>query len=228
MSYLKLVARKELGPRYLVGYLDATTARCATVAGFTESAIDALGLEKRTFDDAEGGLAFLEQVVQELTSKNQVPVLCIDEFEGFGNRQAFDLHFFSALRAMSQNGLCLIAVSKIPLINFISEDGKTSGFFNIFEQLTIRPFSPKEAERFVQSKGAQVDLTEQEQERLLHYSQQREEYWPIRLQLVGKMLLEDKVLAAREQEQDYYRPADPSYWQEFERRLEEIYRGVMR
>ena len=29
MSYLKLVAPRELGNRYLVGYLDATAARCA-------------------------------------------------------------------------------------------------------------------------------------------------------------------------------------------------------
>jgi len=228
MSYLKLVARRDLGTRYLVGYLDATTARCATVIGFTASAIEALGVERRTFNNADAGLAFLEQVVQELTAKNQVPVLCIDEFEGFGNRQVFDLHFFTALRAMTQNGLCLIVASKIPLIDIISDYGKTSGFFNVFEQLMIRPFSSKEAERFVRSKGTQAGLTEQEQKRLLQYGQHGDEYWPVRLQLAGKMLLEDKVLAVREQDQDYYRPEDPDYWQEFEHRLEEIYGGVMR
>jgi len=228
MSYLKLVARKELGTRYLVGYLDATTARCATVVGFTESAIEALTVQGRTFDNLDEGLTLLERVVQELTSRNQVLVLCIDEFEGFGNRQVFDLHFFTALRAMTQMGLCLIVASKIPLIDFISDYGKTSGFFYVFEQLKIRPFSIKEAERFVQSKGIQVGLTEHERKRLLQYGQQAGEYWPIRLQLVGKMLLEDKILAAREQDPDYYRPEDPGYWQEFERRLAETYGGVMR
>jgi len=228
MSCLRLIASKELGSRYLIGYLDATTARCATAVGFTASAIESFGRERRTFDSADGGLASLEQVIQELTSKNQVPVLCIDEFEGFGNRQVFDLHFFTALRAMTQNGLCLIVASKIPLIDFISDYGKTSGFFNVFEQLRIRPFSSKEAERFVQSKAAEAGLTSQEQQRLLQYGQQGGEYWPIRLQLAGKMLLEDKVLAAREQDQDYYRPEDLSYWQEFERRFRETYGGVMR
>jgi len=228
MSCLRLIASKELGSRYLIGYLDATTARCATAVGFTASAIEALGRERHTFDSADGGLASLEQVIQELTSKNQVPVLCIDEFEGFGNRQVFDLHFFTALRAMTQNGLCLIVASKIPLIDFISDYGKTSGFFNVFEQLRIRPFSSKEAERFVQSKADETGLTGQEQQYLLQYGQQGGEYWPIRLQLAGKMLLEDKVLAAREQDQDYYRPEDLSYWQEFERRFRETYGGVMR
>jgi TIR domain/CHAT domain len=228
MSYLKLVARKELGTRYLVGYLDATSARCATVIGFTTSAVEALSVERRIFSDAEEGFAFLEQIVQELTLKNHVPILCIDEFEGFGNRHAFDLHFFTALRAMTQNGLCLIVASKIPLIDFISDYGKTSGFFNVFEQLKVRPFSSKEAERFVQSKGTQVGLTEYERKRLLQYGQQDEDYWPIRLQLVGKMLLEDKTLAGREQDPDYYRPEDLDYWQDFERRLQETYGGVMR
>jgi hypothetical protein len=228
MSYLKLVARKELGTRYLLGYLDATTARCATVMGFAASSIEAWGVERRTSNDVDGWLALLEQVVQELTSKNQVPALCIDEFEGFGNRQVFDLHFFTALRAMTQIGLCLIVTSKIPLIDFISDYGKTSGFFNVFEQLMIRPFSGKEAERFVQSKGTEVGLTEQEEKRLLQYGLQDGVYWPVRMQLAGKMLLEDKVLAERERDIDYYRPEDPYYWQEFDRRFEEIFGGVMR
>jgi hypothetical protein len=228
MSYMKLVARKELGTRYLLGYLDATTARCATITGFIASAIEAWGVERRPVDDADRGLALLEQMVQELTSKNQVPTLCIDEFEGFGNRQVFDLHFFTALRAMTQIGLCLIVTSKIPLIDFISDYGKTSGFFNVFEQLMIRPFSRKEAERFVQSKGAEIGLTEQEKKRLLQYGLQGGEYWPVRLQLAGKMLLEDKILAEREQDRDYYQPEDLYYWQEFDRRFKEIYGGVMR
>ena len=228
MSYLKLTARHELGTRYLLGYLDATTARCATIAGFTASAIEAWGLERRLVDDADVGLALLEQVVQELTSKNHAPALCIDEFEGFGNRNVFDLHFFTALRAMTQIGLCLVVASKIPLIEFISDYGKTSGFFNVFEQLRIRPFSRKEAERFVQSKGSQVGLTEQEKEHLLLFGSQDGEYWPVRLQLAGKMLLEDKMLAEREQDQDYFQPEDPHYWQEFDRRFKEIFGGVMR
>jgi len=228
MSYLRLVARKELGTRFLIGYLDATTARCATVAGFTASALEALAVQKRTSEDAAEGLALLEQVVQELIARNQVPVLCIDEFEGFSDRQEFDLHFFSALRAMTQTGLSLVVASKSPLIDIVGEYGKTSGFFNVFEQRSIKPFSVKEAERFVQAKATQAHFTEQERVHLLHYGQVAGEYWPLRLQLVGKMLLEDKNLAVREQDPDYYRPNDPGYWQEFEQRLEETYRGVVR
>ncbi|MGZ3628265.1 MAG: protein kinase domain-containing protein [Ktedonobacteraceae bacterium] len=226
MSYLKLVAQKELGTRYVIGYLDATTARCTTIAGFTASTIEALGLQRRSLSSDEG-LVLLEHVLQELISVNRLPVLCVDEFEGFSNREVFDLSFFSALRAMTQNGLCLIVASKSPLIDIVGDIGKTSGFFNVFEQIKMKPFTTKDAERFSEDKASQAGFTDQERTRLLQYGQFDDAYWPLRLQLVGKMLLEDKVLAALEQDQDYYHPEDPTYWQEFERRLEETYRGAV-
>ena len=167
-------------------------------------------------------------MVQELISRNQLPILCIDEFEGFSDRHVFDLHFFSALRAMTQNGLCLIVASKSPLIDFVGDIGKTSGFFNVFVQVKMKHFTIKDAERFIRSKVAQAGFTDLERKYLLQYGQQNGEYWPLRLQLAGKMLLEDKVLAEREQDQEYYNPEDPYYWQEFDRRFNEIYGGVMR
>src|SRR5207244_4504598 len=114
------------------------------------------------FITADEGLKLLQQTVQALHDNNQVPVLCIDEFESFGDQRVFDLRFFSALRAMTQDGLCLIVVSKIPLIDIIGNYGITSGFSNVFEQIRIKPFSRKEAERFVRTKGEQAGLTQQE------------------------------------------------------------------
>jgi serine/threonine protein kinase len=228
MSYVRLVAQSELGSRFLIGYVDATAARSATVIGFTSHVLEVFELQRRSLDDAAEGLALLEEGVQRLVSRNHVPILFIDEFEGFGDRQIFDLHFFTSLRAMTQIGLCLIVASRIPLIEFVGDYGKTSGFFNVFEQLRVQPFSRKEAERFVEAKGSQAGLTDQERKRLLHFGNLNGEYWPIRLQLVGKMLLEDKLLSIQENDQDYYRPNDLQYWQDFERRLEETYRGVVR
>lgn len=159
---------------------------------------------------------------------NLVPVLCIDEFEGFGNHSEFDLHFFSSLRAMTQTGLCLLVASKAPLIDIIGEYGDTSGFFNVFKQITLKPFQRKEAEHFIQERGERVGLTVIDCEKLLLYGQYKGEYWPISLQLAGETLVEDKALAQRHQDPDYYRPADPTYWEEFERRLQEVYRGMMK
>jgi hypothetical protein len=227
MSYLQLVAPEKLGSLFRLRYLDATAQQCATVAGFAASVLELLTLQKYSFTDKQEALLVLEQEVQDL-ARDHVLVLCIDEFEGFGNRHEFDLHFFTALRALAHRYLCLVVASKQPLIDIVGDYGKTSGFFNVFKQCALEPFSKKEAEGFIRSKGDQAHLTEQERQYLLRFGQVNGACWPIRLQLVGEMLLEDKVLAMRENDPDYYRPSDPDYWREFERRLEQTYRGVVR
>lgn len=226
IEYLLLVARTKLGSRYRMCYLDATMPGCATVAGFTAKASQGLGISL-SGDLTNLGLVTLEHSVEDLKSKNQIPVLCIDEFEGFGKREAFDLTFFAGLRALTQAGLVLVISSKSPLIDIVGDYGKTSGFFNVFEQLTLEPFDVEEAEEFTTAKSAQAGFTEQERAYLMKYGQIGEQQWfPLRLQLVGKMLLEDKILFAREGSH-YYRPDDTNYWQKFEKRLEEKYRGVV-
>jgi hypothetical protein len=197
------------------------------VAGFTAKAAKELGFPLSP-ERASRGLVALEEIVEMLKAKGYNAVLCIDEFEGFAGRPGFDVSFFAGLRAMAQIGLCLIAASRRPLIDIVEDYGNTSGFFNIFEQLTLEPFDREDAEEFVLAKSALVGFNEQEQEFLMNYGQLEDELWlPIRLQLVGKMLLEDKTLEAKCGRQRY-RPDDPSYWQRFIQRLEEKYRGVMR
>jgi transcriptional regulator with XRE-family HTH domain len=227
VEYLQLEAKVQLGSRFRIGYLNAMMASCSTVVGFIARASRELGVPL-TPDRAELGLVALEDIVEKLKAKGLHPILCIDDFEGFSGRPGFDVNFFASLRAMAQIGLCLIAVSRQPLIDLVGNDGKTSGFFNIFEQLTLEPFDREDAEDFVTTKSKQVDFNAQEQAMMLHYGQLADELWsPIRLQLTGKMLQEDKTLHAKGAGQRY-RPDDPSYWQKFERRLEEKYRGVVR
>ncbi len=228
MSYLKLVAVTMLGSRFRVGYLDATLASCTTIAGFTAKALEALDVTHLVPDHAHLGLSTLEQIIQNLESKNQHALLCIDEFEGFVKRQEFSIDFYTSLRAMTQMGLGLVVVSRSPLIDIVGDNGKTSGFFNVFEQLTLEPFSLEEAQTFAQAKSVQAEFTDRERAYLLKYGQMGEDQWPpIHLELVGKMLLEDKTLARRESSH-YYRPNDPNYWQKFEQRLKVKYRGVVR
>lgn len=226
IRYLMLITPTKLGPHYQVGYLDVTRPSCSTVAGFTTEALRELGFPTLT-RHTNLELDILEEYVKELTSKNRIPILCIDEFEGFSNQQTFDLSFFAGLRAITQVGLSLIVASKRPLIDIVSDQIKTSPFFNVCEQLTLEPFNLKEAEEFVKIKGDQVGFTEQERKYLLKYGKQGEQQWsPLRPQLVGKMLQEDKNLAAKEGSY-YYCPEDLDYWWEFEKRLEETFRGAV-
>jgi len=226
MSYLRLVATQEPNSHFRIGYLDATMPSCSTVSGFISKSLEELG--NTIVGHANIDLDKLEQVVRDLRLRNTVPILCIDEFEGFGNRNEFDLNFYIGLRAIAQLGLVLVIASKNPLIDIVGDNGRTSGFFNVFEQLTLRPFNLDEAEKFANAKSIRAGFSDQERTFLLEYGRKESQQWPpLRLQLVGKMLLEDKNLAFTEGSH-YYRPNDPDYWNEFESRLEEKYQGVVR
>jgi len=171
IEYLRLVAKDQLGSHFKIGYIDATESSCATVAGFIARTLEELGILSSYIDNTNLGLATLEKTVRDLKFRNYIPVLCIDEFEGFSNRQIFSLSFFTGLRAMTQAGLVLVVASKRPLIDFVGKDGETSGFFNVFEQLTLKPFNIEVAREFAQVKGVQAGFTEQEHEILLKYGQ---------------------------------------------------------
>ena len=226
LHYFMLIAHKKLGPRFRIAYLDATLPECTTVSGFTRSALKAFS--KGTLIDPSEPLISLQQAIEDFMRNHQRPVLCIDEFESFSNAHVFDPVFFEHLRAIAATGLSLVIASKSPLIDIVSQRVRTSPFFNIFEQLTLKPFTLKEADLFIRTKGNQAGFLEQECERLLHYGKIGEGQWsPLRLQLTGKLLLEDKLLAGQD-DPDLYRPNDPRYWETFEQRLEETYRGVVR
>jgi len=227
MDYLRLTAPQELGSRFHVSYVDAMLPSCGTVEGFTFKAAHGFGVPW-ALDDANRGLTALEQVVASLIANNKVPILCVDTFEALATKTGFDLPFFAGLRALTRVGLCLVTASKKPLIDIVSRAVKESPFFNVFEQLSLEPFTRGEAETFAQAKSFQAGFTHQEYTRLLEYGKAEEQQWsPLRLQLVGKMLLEDKILAEVEGPA-YYEPDDPHYWQMFEEQVEKKYRGVVR
>jgi hypothetical protein len=159
--------------------------------------------------------------------------LCIDEFEAFGNNTVFNLQFFSELRSLAGPGLdlCFVIASKTPLIDIVGDIGKTSGFFNIFEQLTLKPFNSEEADEFIDAKGTQAGFNDQERDYLRtngrEYSSNGPHWPPLRLQIAGALLDRDKKLATAGHP-EHYRPADIVYWKEFEERLNEKYRGMVK
>ncbi len=217
VHYLRYVALQELGKRFSVKYLDATMPSCNTVNGFVSEVLEEFHLSS---PKAQKGLISLEKGFKTLKAKGIVPVLCIDEFEGFGNRAEFTLDFFRALRAMTQKfDLVLVTVSRSPLSTIVGKDVETSGFFNIFDPLTLEPFDIHDAGEFIQAKGKQANFTEQEYQCMWKYGEESVQEWPpLRLQLVGKMLIADRRQSS---------VGDPIYWQKFEQRLEDVYRGVV-
>lgn len=226
LDYVRLTEQENHDDYISVGYID-TTMPDFSVARFTIKAVNALA--DVPYDGTSNiSLRILLSMVEQMKARKQIPVLCIDEFEGFGKVAEFDINFFTHLRAIAQVGLVLITASKTPLIEIVGDSGKTSGFFNIFEQLTLDPFNEVEAQHFADAKSQQAGFTADERQRLLHHGKIGEQQWhPLRMQLTGKMLLTDKILAASGNPARY-RPKELDYWQKFEQQLEEKYRGVVR
>jgi serine/threonine protein kinase len=236
MSYLRLVAPERLGANFRIGYMSATLPSSTTRADFTGEALKALGYPPYSLPPSPD-LALLAQFVRDMVAQKRMPILCIDEFEGLTHHPAFDSRFFEGLRAITEVGLVLIVLSKEPLIDLMSKytrtspflnifkHTKTSPFLNIFLQLTLHPFDRTDAEQFVQKKGAQAQFTEQERAYLLAYSQSdKGQFPPLRLQLAGETLLNEKR-AAVTAGQHHYRPSDPEYWQAFKKRVDVAYKG---
>jgi len=225
LSYLSQMVKEERGSRFRIGFLDAALPGCETAEEFTACAIRELHGSPDSFE-ARRGLKSLESLVRTITSKGQTPILCIDGFGRFGNRAAFDLSFFTELRAITQLGLGLATASRHTLFEIIGDYGDTSGLFNVFRQCKLGVFTLQEAETFIDAKGAEAGFSLEEQDVLRRYGRCGDGFFPLRLQLAGELLLEDKQLAASE-DPDAYRPDDPHYWQEFEQDFQASYREVM-
>jgi transcriptional regulator with XRE-family HTH domain len=218
LQHFLLTAPQLLGSHFRIGYLDGMSARCRTITGFTAEALTKLGL---TPPEDVTGLEMLDEGLQELYTQQVVPVLCIDEFERLASREEFSLDFFEGLRAMTAtSALVLITCSKSPLREVVDNRSQGSPFFNIFEQVTLKPFNYSDAEQFVFEKGNLAKFQHDERQYLWTYgraSENESAWWPIRLQLSGKILFEDLEQVQK----------NPSYTQSFEEQFNMIWQAVI-
>jgi hypothetical protein len=235
MQYLQQIAptHPQLGPRVRVGRLNATNPQCQTLAGFTKRALEMLNFPARDPRPSETPLERLTIAARDLKTLGIIPVLCIDEFAGLIGLPGFDKSFVVGLRAIAEDeGLVLITASKQPLHEVIEHIiGETSPLFGIMPQLTLKPFTESEAKTFVQEKSQQAGFSEQEQFfflkcAALHQTDGTKQWPPLRLQLVGQMLLDDKRMAASERRG--YNVQEALCQADFKRRLDDQYRAVTR
>ncbi len=232
LGYLQLIAltHSKLGSAYRIVSISAAHPRCKSLAGVVEWALEELGLPH------DRGLQPLDQLSQgtrTLKKQGIRPVLCIDEFEGFNNRQEFDIGFVEGLRAMAQSdGLILVTASKRPLKELIEDlTGQTSPLFNIVQQISLQPFTEQEAREFVRDKSDMAGFTKKESEfffsRSTLHTPNGVLYWPpLRLQLVGQMLLDEKQSLQGLPLDD--KLDDSRFQSGFEQQLNEAYQVVVR
>lgn len=229
LTYLGQVASSQLTKEARISYIDVSLPSCSTVSGFVTEILKTLGLLDFP-SHTQPTLLLLEEIVKNMASKQHTFVLCIDEFEGLAaSPSEFNLAFFTGLRALTQVGLCIVTASKIPLIDIVSGNTKTSPFFNVFFQVKLSPFEHDDAENFVHTKGKQGQLTDVEREVMLRYGRlgKRMLWPPLKLQLVGELLLEEKHLASRGGVGSSLQ-GNPHYLQKFKERLDETYQGMVK
>lgn len=233
MQYLSLMATKHpaLGPQFRVGYINATNPRCDAIASFAQYTLEALKFTDSHFTSLNDRLDKLAQAIKESQVQSITPILCIDEFDAFDKRPEFGADFLQGLRAMTQEGLVLITASRKTPTKVISDRlGITSPLLNVFEHLYLKPFDERDAVLFAQEKSEQAGFDEQEYTDLLEYAvvygPHEERQWPpLKLQLVGQMLLNDKRVAQESGRQPHPQPA--MYRMSFQQRVEEQYREAI-
>jgi transcriptional regulator with XRE-family HTH domain len=194
MHYLLAVASKQLGAGFRLGYLDAMAPECETIEGFVAAALEQFMLPPPAYNE---GLISLKKGLSHLLTQKQIPVLCIDEFDCIGHNSRFTRDFYEGLRSMcSAPGLSLVLVlaSQEPLHLLTRLHAHGSPFFNIFERIPLKPFTYSETEQFITEKSQAAGFMPQERDYLWEYGKRTQEeqvWWPLRLQLAGKILEEE-------------------------------------
>ncbi len=227
----------------VAGFAEYILSELREEASNRQNALEVLELEldllaKEKLKPQPNILVVLERAIQNLSRTGAVPIVCIDEFTGLFDRmerkryrvrkREFDISFFRSLRVMCTSkgmNLVLVIASQETLKKIVGQAGHASGFFNIFYQITIRPFTQSEAEEFVETKGNQALFTDIERNQVMKLGMQgrgtSRVYWPARLELIGEMILYDKVV-----DSIHYQPQNPRYWKQLKERMEERYHAV--
>lgn len=233
MQYLQQRAPSQLGSHVHVGKLSATHPQSQTPAGFVKRALEVLEIPVHKTGAHVAPLERLAIAARELKTLGIIPVLCIDEFAGIIGKPGFDKDFVMGLRAIAEDeGLVLVTASKQSLHEVIENmTGETSPLFNIMPEIALKPFSEAEAKIFISEKSQQAGFSKNEQAFFLECAaidrpDGKKGWPPMRLQLVGQILLMEKRRAAEEKRA--YAVNDLSYQEDFKRRLDEQYLAVVK
>jgi hypothetical protein len=233
IQYLQQIAPTQIGPNVRIGKLSATHPQCRTLIGFVKRALEVLDMPMPNMRQHVNPLELLAFTARELKNRGIIPALCIDEFAGMIGKEGFDKNFITGLRAIAEDeGLVLITASKQPLHRVIGDmTGETSPLFNIMPEISLKPFSEAEAMIFVSEKSRQASFSQNEQAVFLEcstiYQPGGQKVWPpLRLQLVGQMLLAEKQKLVKEKRM--YAINDPSYQVDFKNRLDEQYKAMVK
>jgi hypothetical protein len=132
-----------------------------------------------------------KKIVERLTQNQKKVILFFDDFHLTTQNESFPLEFFSFLRSLANNyNLAFVTTSYLDLQQLcVSKEVEESPFFNIFTNLSLKPFEETEAVQLIiePSKKHGLDLTE-DKDRILKAAK----FFPYPLQLACHLLFDLK------------------------------------
>lgn len=135
----------EWKERAVIAYIDLHDERCSTLSGWLGQVSQKLSWTRRATSLPE-----FNEGIEEMVSRNVLPVLCLDEFEVFKTRpDQFSQEFFMNLRSAAGQGMAIITASQKSLNEITDPDDPTSPFYNIFPTLKLGPFSEDDVDDFL-------------------------------------------------------------------------------
>jgi uncharacterized protein len=130
----------------VVAYLDLYKISHTTIQGWIESA----SVQFMFASTPRNLLEFAEEVSQMIKTRNQLPVLCLDQFEQLtARRDVFDSDFFKNLRAIGSEGMSILTSSEKRLSELTDPGDPSSPFYNVFNLLRVGAFPHDTALAFI-------------------------------------------------------------------------------
>jgi V8-like Glu-specific endopeptidase len=129
----------------VIAYLDQHDAHCHQLSSWLKLASHKFG-----WVPSATNLAEFTEHVENMISRNLLPVLCLDEFDDFTRRRdEFDRDFFTNLRHCGNEGMAIITASQKQLNELTDPDDPTSPFYNTFPLLELGPFTEEDVQDFL-------------------------------------------------------------------------------
>ncbi len=161
-----------------------------------------------------------KKIVESLHRKNYRIILFFDDFHLITQNPDFPLELFSFFRSLANNyNLAFVTSSFLPLQKLcVSKDVEESPFFNIFSNITLKPFNSREAMELIQPPLAAAEFSPQWfTEKILRAAGP----FPLPLQMAGYLAYEKLSTAPDATEETFNR-----FLEDFCRRIAPYYQRV--
>ena len=112
---------------------------------------------------------WFKHTVESITKQNKKLILFFDDFNLITQNTEFPLEFFSFMRSLANNfNVAYVTTSYLDLQQLCSsKDIEESPFFNIFTNVTLRAFDPKDFDCFIEQIGGNGVLKSEDYKHLL-------------------------------------------------------------